>query len=71
MKTRYLLDIFDIWEEVPKSVRRVQTAQNNVLACARLGWGQFLPQGHHMNKLGKFPLGNNTYQISKLNAFQF
>ena len=30
------------------------------------GRGQFWPQGHHMNKLGTGPLGDATYQISKL-----
>ena len=30
------------------------------------GRGQFWPQGHHMNKLGRGPLGDATYQISKL-----
>ena len=32
---------------------------------------QFLPKGHHMNKLGRGPLGDVTYQISKLQAFHF
>ena len=29
------------------------------------------PQGHHMNKLGRGPLGDATYQKSKLYAFKF
>ena len=33
------------------------------------GRGQFWPQGHHMNNLGRGPLGDATYQISKLYAF--
>ena len=28
------------------------------------GWGHFLPQGHNLNKLGRGPLGDATYQIS-------
>ena len=35
------------------------------------GWGQFWPQGHQMNKLGRGPLGDATYKISKLCTFQF
>ena len=31
-----------------------------------LGWGQFWPQGHHLNKLGRGPLGHATNQISRL-----
>ena len=27
--------------------------------------GHFGPQGHHLNKLGRGPLGNATYQISR------
>ena len=27
--------------------------------------GHFEPQGHHSNKLGRGPLGNATYQISR------
>ena len=27
--------------------------------------GHFRPQGHHSNKLGRGPLGNATYQISR------
>ena len=27
--------------------------------------GPFGPQGHHLNKLGRGPLGNATYQISR------
>ena len=30
------------------------------------GWGQFWPQGFHINKLGRGPLEDATYQISKL-----
>ena len=33
------------------------------------GQGQFWPQGHHMNNLDRGPLGDATYQISKLYAF--
>ena len=35
------------------------------------GQGQFGPQGHHMNNLGRSPLGDTTYKISKLCTFQF
>ena len=28
--------------------------------------GPFLPQGHYLNKLGRGPLGDAKYQISKL-----
>ena len=27
---------------------------------------KFRPQGHHFNKLGRGPLGDTAYQISKL-----
>ena len=37
--------------------------------CDPPGPGQFGPQGHHMNNLGRGPLGDATYQISKLYAF--
>ena len=30
------------------------------------GGGQFWPQGHNLNKLGKGPLGDASYQISRL-----
>ena len=33
--------------------------------------GQFRPQGHHMHKLGRSPLGDARYLISNLYAFQF
>ena len=33
------------------------------------GRGQFWPQGHHMNNLGRGPLGDTTYKISKLCTF--
>ena len=36
-----------------------------------LGQGHFLPLGLHLKKLGRSPLGDATYQISKLYAFQF
>ena len=36
-----------------------------------LGWGQFWPHDHHMNKLGRGPQGDAKNQISKLYAFQF
>ena len=35
------------------------------------GRGQFWPQGHHMNNLGRGPLGDTTYKISKLCTFKF
>ena len=35
------------------------------------GRGQFWPQGHFMNKLGRGPQGDATYKISNLHAFQF
>ena len=31
-----------------------------------LGQGHFWPQGHNLNKLGRGPLGDATYQISRL-----
>ena len=34
-----------------------------------LGAGPLWPQGHHMNNLGRGPLGDATYQISKLYSF--
>ena len=33
------------------------------------GQGQFRPQGHHVNNLGRGPLGDATYKISKLCTF--
>ena len=41
----------------------------SLFLCSSLwppGQAQFWPQGHHMNKLGRGPLGDATYQISKL-----
>ena len=35
------------------------------------GVGPVLTQGHHMNKVGRGPLENATYQISKLYALYF
>ena len=35
------------------------------------GQGQFWPLGHHMNNLGRGPLGDTTYKISKLCTFKF
>ena len=35
------------------------------------GAGPVLTQGHHMNKLGRGPQGDATYQISNLYAIQF
>ena len=35
------------------------------------GWGQFWPQGHFMNKLGRGSQGDATYKIWNLYAFQF
>ena len=29
-----------------------------------LAWNQFIPRGHHLNKLGKGLLGHATYKIS-------
>ena len=31
-----------------------------------MGWGNVLPQGHNLDKLGRGPLGFATYQISRL-----
>ena len=39
--------------------------------CDPAGRGQFWPQGHHMNKLGRGPTRDATYQISKLYIFKF
>ena len=36
-----------------------------------LGHGHFWPQGHNLNKFGWGPLGDATYQISKLYALWF
>ena len=33
------------------------------------GQGQFWPQAHHMNNFGRGPLGDATYEISKLCTF--
>ena len=35
------------------------------------GRGYFKSQGHNLNKLGRGPQGDNTYQISRLWAFLF
>ena len=37
-----------------------------VPTCDPPGWGQSWPQEHHLNKLGRGPLENATYQIWKL-----
>ena len=42
-----------------------------VPTCDPHGRGQFWPQKHHMNKLGRGPQGDAKNQISKLYAFQF
>ena len=42
-----------------------------VQTCDPWGQGKFSAKGHHMNKLGRGALGNATYQISELHAFQF
>ena len=34
--------------------------------CDTGGGGHFWPQGDNLNKFGKGPLGDATYQISKL-----
>ena len=42
--------------------------------CSNLwspGQAQFWPQGHHMNILGRGPLKDATYEISKLEGLQF
>ena len=31
-----------------------------------LGWSHLWPKGHNLNKLGKGPPGDATYQISRL-----
>ena len=36
-----------------------------------LGWGHFRPQGYSLNTLGRDPLGEAIYQISKARAFWF
>ena len=44
----------------------------SLFLCSNLwppGQAQFWPKGHHMNKLGRGPLGDATYQISKLCTF--
>ena len=33
--------------------------------------GHFLPQGYNLNKFGISPLGDASYQISRLNALWF
>ena len=45
--------------------------QASLFLCSKLwplGWGQFWPQGYHMNKLGRGPQANAIYQISKLSV---
>ena len=42
---------------------------DSLLLCSNLwppGWGKSWPKEHHQNKLGRSPLGDATYQISKL-----
>ena len=36
-----------------------------------LGWGHLCPQGYYLNKLGRSPLGDATYQISRHYALWF
>ena len=46
----------------------------SLFLCSNLwppGRGQFWPQGHHMNKLGRRHQGGAIYQVSKLQVFQF
>ena len=46
----------------------------SLFLCSNLwppGRGQFWPQRHHMDKLGRGPQGDGIYQISNLYAFQF
>ena len=46
----------------------------SLFLCSNLwppGQGRFWLKGHHMNKLGRGPLEDAIYQISKLYAFQF
>ena len=40
-----------------------------VPTCDLRGGASFDPQWHHMNKLGRGPLGDATYKISKLLDF--
>ena len=35
------------------------------------GWANFWPQGHYLNKLGRGPLVDATYQISRRYALWF
>ena len=46
----------------------------SLFLCSNLwpiGWGQFWPHEHHMNKLGRCPQGDAKNKISKLYNFQF
>ena len=39
--------------------------------CDPQGGAIFLPQGYNLNQLGRDPLGDATYQISRLQALWF
>ena len=41
------------------------------MSLATPGTGSVWPQGHNLNKLGRGPLGNATYQISRIEALRF
>ena len=69
----------DVANQIPrvyafKFQRRKFCSFHYLSKCSNLwtpGLGQFWPQGHRVNKLGRGPLGDSTYQISKLYGFQF
>ena len=49
---------------VPSSFREEFWSLLSLFLCSNMwppGRGQFWPQGHHMNKLGRGPLGDATY----------
>ena len=48
--------IFSCFPYIYKSIKKHVTP----------GWAHFWPQGHNLNKLGRGPLGDATYQISRI-----
>ena len=54
-----------------KKIFKVFSYINLCKTCDPPGRGHFWPWGHDLNKLGRGPLGDATYQILKLLALRF
>ena len=77
-------NLVEVHKEMPHTKYKISTPSSfreekfwkwaSLFLCSNLwppGRGQFWPQGHHMNKLGRGPLEDATYQMSKLYRLQF